>query len=261
MEQETKQQTLFKIRDLRQKTQFKVDDAYLNGYARVCKPATTAVYNSLCRHAEFNSQKAFPSQQLIAYQHSISVDTVSRAIKKLAEYNIIIIERERRNGMFTNYIYTLLDKSEWKPIHQSAKTGSGEPNRKNTSPQKTIAVEVGTKDNKEFKDNKDNIKDNKDMQRFGVAGKEINDLIDLFKPINPSYERLFGNKTQRACLERMAKKHTKEKIERVLNILPKTNQMKYAPTITTPLQLEDKLGLLLVFIQKEKNREPKFIKI
>jgi len=94
-----------------------------------------------------------------------------------------------------------------------------------------------------------------------VAGKEINDLIELFKPINPSYERLFRNKTQRACLERMVKKHSKEKIEWVLNILPKTNQIKYAPTITTPLQLEDKLGLLLAFIQREKNREPKFIKI
>lgn len=122
-----KQLILFKTRDLRKKDQYKVDDIYLNGYARVCKPVATAVYNSLCRHAEYNTQKAFPSHKLIAYQHSISVKAVSRAIKKLAEYNIILIERERRRGKFTNYLYTLLDKSEWKPINQRTKTTIGKP--------------------------------------------------------------------------------------------------------------------------------------
>jgi len=156
------QLTLFKVRDLRQKTQYKVDDAYLNGYARVCKPVATAVYNSLCRHAEFNSQKAFPSQELMAYQHNISVRAVRRAIKKLAEYNIILIERDRIKGRFTNYIYTLLDKSEWKPINQRTKTTYGEPADKITTRQKTTVVKRPTKDNKVFKDNKDKIKDNKE---------------------------------------------------------------------------------------------------
>ena len=80
MPKNKQQLTLFKIRDLRRKDQFKIDDAYLNGYARVCKPIATAVYNSLCRHAEFNTQKAFPSQELIAYQHNIPIRAVRRGI-------------------------------------------------------------------------------------------------------------------------------------------------------------------------------------
>lgn len=85
-----------------------------------------------------------------------------------------------------------------------------------------------------------------------VAGKEINELIDLFKPINPSYERLFANKTQRSALGRMFKKYGKEKMEWVIGILRQTNQMMYAPVIITPLQLEDKLGNLIAFINKQK---------
>lgn len=156
--QNNNQMTLFKVRDLRKKTQYKVDDAYINGYARVCKPVATAVYNSLCRHAEFNSQRAFPSQKLIAYQHSISAKAVSRAIKKLSDYHIILIEMERTKGRFTNYVYTLLDKSEWKPINHKTKPTTGEPadiyRRRSTAGGKRP-----TKDNKEkritkFKDNK-----------------------------------------------------------------------------------------------------------
>jgi hypothetical protein len=107
------QQTLFKIRDLRKKDQFKIDDKYLNGYAKICKANATLVYLSLCRHAEFESQKSFPSQNTIAFELGISVASVKRGIKKLTEYNIIKIQTEKMNGRFNNNTYFLLDKSEW----------------------------------------------------------------------------------------------------------------------------------------------------
>jgi len=107
------QKQLFKIRDLRKKDQFKIDDKYLNGYARICGPNATLVYLSLCRHAEFNSQKAFPSQNKIGYELRISIASVKRGIKSLLEYNIIRIEKEKMGGKFTNNVYYLVDKSEW----------------------------------------------------------------------------------------------------------------------------------------------------
>jgi hypothetical protein len=241
---------LFKVRDLRKKDQFKIDDAYLNGYARVCKPVATAVYNSLCRHAEFNTQKAFPSQELIAFQHDISTDSVGRAIKKLAEFKIIFIEKERKGGKFMNCIYTLLDKSEWKPIHHTAKTGYGSPYRKNTIRQKTDAVKCGNKDNKDIKDNKIIYKDNKEIASQSDAGSKINLLIERFKPINPSYERLFANKTQRACLERLVKKHGFEKIKNTIEFLPKIFGKPYAPRIVTPYKLEEKLADLISYFKE-----------
>jgi len=177
------QLTIFKVRDLRKKDQFKIDDKYLNGYARVCKPIATAIYSSLCRHAEFHSQKAFPSQKLMAYQHDISIKSVRRAIKKLEEYNIITIGKERRNGKFMNYVYTLLDKSEWTTIGQ--KRPMVEPVDKSTTRQKTIEVKVPTKDNKVSKDNKYKNKDNKErtpaqeMREFLEGKEEFQELADF----------------------------------------------------------------------------------
>ena len=84
------------------------------------------------------------------------------------------------------------------------------------------------------------------------VGKTINDFIDSFKEINPSYEQLFKRPNQRAACERLLKKHGPEKIAQVMTLLPKTNTMQYAPVITTPLQLEEKLGRIIAFISKEK---------
>lgn len=107
------QQTLFKIRDLRKKDQYKIDDQYLNGYARIFGPTTTAVYNSLSRHAEFHTQEAFPSEELIAEEHGIGVKSVQRSIKQLKGANIIKVERVKRQGKWLNNLYSLVDKSEW----------------------------------------------------------------------------------------------------------------------------------------------------
>src|SRR3990167_6073618 len=60
----------------------------------------------------------------------------------------------------------------------------------------------------------------------------INPLIELFKPINPSYERLFSNKSQRGALERLVKKHGAEKVVKIIGVLPRTNPIRYAPSIT-----------------------------
>jgi hypothetical protein len=102
---------------------------------------------------------------------------------------------------------------------------------------------------------KEHIKEELTISNASVAGKEINLLIEKFKPVNPSYEQLFKNKSQRQALERLLKKTTPDNLGRLINLLPKTNQMKYSPTVTTPCQLESKLGQLLAFIQKEKKSE------
>lgn len=82
-------------------------------------------------------------------------------------------------------------------------------------------------------------------------GALLNDLIDLFQHVNPSWERLFARVDQRKALDRLVTKYGFEKVKGAIETLPKTNKKKYAPTITTPSQLEDKLGALVAFIQKE----------
>jgi hypothetical protein len=92
----------------------------------------------------------------------------------------------------------------------------------------------------------------KDTKNSG-KNPQVNGFIDLFKDINPSYSKLFANKTQRGCAERLLKTHGLEKLEKLVKMLPKINQDKYAPVITTPLQLEDKFGQLIAYGQKKQN--------
>lgn len=85
-----------------------------------------------------------------------------------------------------------------------------------------------------------------------VADTEIQTLIELFKNVNPSYKQFFSNKTERACLTRMLEEHGRERVTELIEVLPKTNNMAFAPVITSPFRLERKLGDLLAFIGKEK---------
>jgi biotin operon repressor len=103
------QQELFEVRDMRHKEKFQIDDAYLNGWAKLCGVYATGVYVSLCRHAD-KEQKCWPSLDKMAEELAISKTQVRRAIKILVEHNIIKV---KRLGKKLNNRYYLVDKSEW----------------------------------------------------------------------------------------------------------------------------------------------------
>lgn len=97
-----------------------------------------------------------------------------------------------------------------------------------------------------------------------AMGSHVNDVIKEFEPVNPSFERLYPNKTQRKALERLIEKWGVDSVIAIVRFLPQTNGKKYAPTITTPLQLEDKLGALKAYCDKLRdtsatNKPPKEI--
>lgn len=89
-----------------------------------------------------------------------------------------------------------------------------------------------------------------------AAGPDpINPIINQFQEINPNFERLFRNKTQRGAAERMLKKLGVEKLGQIIAVLPFSNKDQYGPTITTPLQLEDKMGQLMAWYEKKQNKK------
>lgn len=98
-----------KIRDLRKKEKFVVDDVYLNGYAKLVCPYATLTYLSLCRHAG-KEQKAFPSIDKMAEEFNVSRPSIIRGLKELENLKII---KKNRIGKRLNNEYFLLDKSEW----------------------------------------------------------------------------------------------------------------------------------------------------
>lgn len=85
-----------------------------------------------------------------------------------------------------------------------------------------------------------------------TTGKEIAEVIFLFKGVNPSIDKFYANKTQRAAVERMLKLYGRVNLEKMIIGLPEINQRKYWPKSTTPLQLEDNLGKYKALNDEEK---------
>ena len=114
----TAQTAQIRIRDLRQKEKFVIDDAYMNGYARFCGWQATITYNSLCRHAN-KDQYCFPSIELMAKENGVDRKTIMKGLQLLQAWNIVQIQKERTpSGAFRNNAYILLDKSQWKSKNQ-----------------------------------------------------------------------------------------------------------------------------------------------
>jgi len=91
--------------------------------------------------------------------------------------------------------------------------------------------------------------------------KNVNTLIVLFKDVNPNYEKLFSNSTQRKCLERLISRFGEKKTEEMIKYLPKIFGKTYAPVILTPYDLENKLPNLISYLQREKSKPLKGIVI
>ena len=94
---------------------------------------------------------------------------------------------------------------------------------------------------------------------FFTASLDISEIIFSFKEVNPSYKKYFGNTTQRKAVDRLLLEHGKEKLLATIIFLEKSNKVKYAPTITTPVQLEDNLGKLIAWSSKLKEEKKTII--
>jgi len=88
-----------------------------------------------------------------------------------------------------------------------------------------------------------------------IQKNTTNYLIDLFKTVNPCYQRLFANKTEREAIERLLERLGEEKLERIIQVLPFCAEQQFCPTITTPFQLEKKLGELIIFFKKYRAKQ------
>lgn len=257
------QKQLFKVRDKRNKGWFWLDNDYFNGYAKLFGAIGTAVYLSLCRHADNETQKCYPSEKTIAIELNITDRTVRKYIKLFSKYGLIEITKERTNkGKWLNNTYWLLDKSEWNSPEEIISDGSIHRKLK-AHPEETEDISRGNgvplKDtNKKDTYNKDTHSAGKPAGSGTYLKKEIDGLIDLFKEVNPTYGRLFGNTTQRKATERLIKQFGLVEITNIIRILPQTNLEEFFPVITTPYLLEQKIGNLIAQIQKRKNKPSSF---
>lgn len=81
-------------------------------------------------------------------------------------------------------------------------------------------------------------------------GRLVNEIIDLFSAVNPSVGRLFMRNPQREATIRLLTKYGETKVRGMVKSLPEVLSKRGAPQITTPTQLEDKLGQLIIFYKQ-----------
>lgn len=235
------------IRDFRNKQFFQVDDIYLNGYAKLCGVYTTCVYLSLCRHTD-KEQTCFPSIKLIAQEFDINEKTVQRAIKKLEEFNIIKKERTRKkDGKWLNNLYILVDKKYWKKEANTHESPVDSQGTLSAEPKDSDDLANTHQSPTKYTHTKDTHI--KDTHIAGKPANQINLLLKEFEIINPTIN--YGNITQRKSLQELLDKFGYDKLLATIKFAVSVQGKDYTPTITTPIQLKNKLGDLMVYYKKE----------
>jgi len=209
-----------------------------------------------------NGDPRYLKGQVFSYDEDITIDDVNTLLKAL--YEADLIELYEVDG--TQYI----QHPKWKDYQKIRKdmyTASKIPSSRAV---KAEPVQTRNEAVTEPVPKLSQVKLNKDKLNKPAApkapptkteGSIINEILEGFKEVNPSYSRLYAQKPQRQALDRLIEQHGREKIENVIGFLPKSNAHRYAPTITTPMQLEKDLGRLLAWAKKEKDNSGKGKKI
>lgn len=110
---------------------------------------------------------------------------------------------------------------------------------------------------------KRNIKETNTKETPGASAdiKEINQVLEVFyQRINPGIN--FGNKTNRKASDWLIKNYGFEKTKAMAEWACKIQGRQYAPIVTTPWQLKEKLGELKIYADKLKiHNKPRIITI
>ena len=94
-----------------------------------------------------------------------------------------------------------------------------------------------------------------------TTGSIVNMMIDKFKTVNPDYEIFYSRKVQRDVLVRMIEKYSIDSLFYLLSVLPQTNSMQFAPTITSPVEFSRLAPKLIAFIQKKRSENDSTFKM
>lgn len=230
-----------------------MDDAYLNGQAKICGWQATLVYNSLCRHAG-KDQESFPQIKLMAEELAVSKDTIMKGVDNLEKYNVIQVKKNRtKGGQWLNNTYTLIDKSEWIK-HQVANTDMATQVANNHPPSGSQPPDqVANTDTKETHKQGNTYKETHNTEAsFG----DINLLIKEFEKVNPASKKFYARPPQRKACQFLIDTYGFERVRSVIEkTLPKTNGLQFFPTITTPMQLQDKWASLESAIRKHQSEK------
>jgi hypothetical protein len=195
------------------------------------------------------------SRDFLCRKLNITKPTLLKTIKYLLDHNWIyeaeIQKVQTAGGKQKMKSYGIVDlwgrnfefydkggKKETPPFNQKGVKNNLKGGKKETHKEEPVEEELVTTD----------IPD-------GISGKELNELIDLFEPLNPFFQDLFKNKTEREALRHIAEKLTTEKTRQLLMILPDVCSRPFFPKITKPTELKRDLGKIIQRMREEKSKK------
>ena len=177
------------------------------------------------------SGKCYATNEYLSEMIGLSKTSMPQIIRELSGCGLILVDIQRsKKGTYRNITVSFFNKEGYSQITKGG-----------------IVKEQGQKRNRQKEIDK--------VSSSAIAvGNEVNEIIKLFEPLNPSYSRIFKNTTERASIERMIKSIGAEKLLGAIKFAAVANGMPYAPTVTTPLELERNLGKLIAFYNKENGK-------
>ncbi len=207
---------------------------------RGMKPATQCLFMWLCQYAN-TTGKCFPSKKTLATDTGMSESAVLRSMKELEDARLVIKENrtDKKKGNKSNLYHILI----WGVSERQE--GGVRGTREGVSDVPTNSNHIELKP--------DNSTPPQDGE--GVDGALVNKLIDAFVDVNPSFTLFYRRKNQRDAAKRLIAQHGLERMIAVVKFLPTSNRVKFAPTITSPTQLEERIAALFAWAEKEKGEK------
>lgn len=165
--------------------------------------------------------------QLVTGRKQIALDTglTESSIERLLKF----LENEHQIEQQKTTKFRIITIVKWSEYQE---TDNKPDNKRTTKRQQT--------------DTYKNVKNDKNKTTTPETGDGglVNEAINLFKDVNPNYRVLYARPPQRAALTRLIEINGFEKLSKVIGILPQSNKIPYLPTITTPIQLEERWAAL-----------------
>lgn len=186
----------------------------------------------------------------IGQELSVSKTTVLKHLQELKDSGYLLSQKLPDGRMLYKVIFPPIEpeSKEW--------TLGVEPKSKKATVQKSHGAESSPISNKEIIVIKRTS--NTTAEQVGEDIKPpVNEFIELFKDLNPTYSYLFKRKDNRASAERLLKLKSIDEWSKIITFLVKCRTHKYCPRITTPSQLEQKYSELLIFANNMKEEKLK----
>lgn len=177
-------------------------------------------------------------------------------LKEVVEFMVSIrLLQKNENIYFSNNLKERLDqviklrdkKRDWasKRWIKKSKTDLS-TSKTELYPSETMQMKV--KESKVNKSKVNNTSSNELVQT--TSADPVNKVFNILYKVNPMIN--FGNKTQRKITEELIKQLGEDKVIKMTEYATKVFGEKYAPTITTPLELKNNMAKLAAYWKKQE---------